>query len=436
MNFKGETMSEQRGITRRHVLAGTAAVSAGALAMPSVVRAQAHTLSWITHPAIFDAVAKGELLKPFEEANKVKVEIVTFPTESLGPRIQQELIARSPGFDVMSFADAFWTTSLGRFVEPLDALIAQSPLDGGIEDFAPGFVQQFRVPQVDKGPVLGIPQRMSCSLLYYRKDLLEKAGLAVPATIGDFHQAAAKLTAGDRYGVVFQGVQGQAGTLDFYEYAAPQGVDLLSAPDWKKAAFNTPAGVEALDIRRRLIADKLVSEGVISYGFDDAIIAIAQGRAAMSVLYSAYWPRFEDAGTSQVVGRIGYAPVFADPTKPQAYPARGWSLSVNGASRNKKLAWELIKFVTDRRQQKWMAINKGNPITRISVLADPEVQAAVPVAAALKAAFPRTKVMPNVNQLPKVYDTLGVSLGKALTGTLSAADALAEAEKAVNAILV
>lgn len=429
-------MGNTTGLTRRHLLAGAAALSTGALAMPNVVRAQAHTLSWITHPAILDAVAKGELLKPFEEANKVKVDIVTFPTEALGPRIQQELIARSPGFDVMSFADAFWTTSLGRFVEPLDALMAQSPVEGGIEDFSPGFVQQFRVPQVGKGPVLGVPQRMSCSLLYYRKDLLEKAGLAVPTTIADFYAAAAKLTEGDRFGAVFQGMQGQAGTLDFYEFASPQGVDLLTAPDWKKAGFNTPAGVEALDIRRRLIANKFAGEGVISYGFDDAIIAIAQQRAAMSVLYSAYWPRFEDPATSQVVGKIGYAPVFADPSKPQVYPARGWSLSINGASRNKQLAWELIKFVTAPRQQKWMALNKGNPITRISVLADPEVQAALPVAAALKAAFPKTKVMPNVNQLPKVYDTLGVSLGKALSGAMPAADALAEAEKAVNAILV
>ncbi|MDI6024620.1 extracellular solute-binding protein [Corticibacterium sp. UT-5YL-CI-8] len=428
-------MPKPTDFTRRQFVAGATALSAGVLAMPNVLRAQAHTLSWVTHPAIFEATGKGELLKAFEETNKVKVEIVTFPTEALGPRIQQELISRSSSFDVMSLADAFWTTSVARFVEPLDALAAASPVAGGIEDFAPGFIQQFRVPQTLEGPILGIPQRMSCSLLYYRKDLLEAKGLKVPTTIQEFYETAGKLTEGDRFGAVYQGVQGQAGTLDFYEYAAPQGADLLTAPDWKTAAFNTPAGVEALDIRRKLIADKYVSEGVVSYGFDDCINAIAQQRAAMSVLYSAYWPRFEDIKTSQVVGKIGYAPTFADPSKKQAYPARGWCMSVNAASKNKELAWELIKFVTDAPQQKWMAINKGNPVTRLSVLADPEVQAAVPVAAALKDALPKTKVMPNVSQLPKVYDTLGLSLGQALAGAKPAADALAEAEAAVNAIL-
>lgn len=423
------------GLNRRKFLTGASALTVGALAAPSIVRAQTRTLSWVTHPAIFDATGSGEMLKPFEEANGVKVEVVTFPTDALGPRIQQELIARSSSFDVMSMADAFWTTSVARFCEPLDALIASSPMPGGFEDFAPGFVQQFRVPQTSEGAVMGIPQRVSVSLLYYRKDLLEAAGIAVPKTINEYIEAAAALTTGDMFGAVYQGVQGSTGTLDFYEFASPQGANLLVSPDWKKAAFNTPAGVEALDIRRRMIAEAYVSPGVVSYGFDDAINAIAQQKAAMSVLYSAYWPRFEDAATSQVVGKIGYAPVFADPSVPQVYPARGWSMSINGSSQNKDLAWELIKFVTDAPQQKWMAINKGNPISRLSVLNDPEVQAALPIAEALSQALPKSKVMPNVSQLPAVYDTLGQYLSQALAGSLPAADALAQAEEAVNKVL-
>lgn len=428
-------MSERIPFNRRSFLAGSAALAAGTLAMPSIARAQQRTLSWITHPAISGATGEGELLKPFEEANNVKIEIVTFPTEALGPRVQQELISRSATFDVMSVADAFWTTSVARFCEPLDDLIAQSPLPDGIEDFSPGFVQQFRIPQTADGPIMGIPQRMSCSLLYYRKDLLEAAGLAVPKTINEYYEAAAQLTKGDLYGVVYQGAQGQVGSLDFYEYASPQGSDLLTGPDWKTAAFNNAAGVEALDIRRRLIADGYASPGVISYGFDDAINAIAQQRAAMSIMYSAYWPRFEDPGTSQVVGKVDYAPTFSDASLSNAYPARGWCMSINGSSGNKELAWEFIKFLTDAPQQKWMAINKGNPVSRLSVLNDPELQAAVPVTAALSQALPRTKVMPNVSKLPQVYDTLGTYIGEALSGAKPAADALAEAEVAVNALL-
>lgn len=145
--------------------------AAGALAMPAVLRAQTRTLSWVTHPAILGATGDGEMLRRFEAQSGIKVEAVTFPTEVLGQRIQQELIARSAAFDVMSMADAFWTTNIARFCEPLDPLIKAAPPPGGMADFAPGMVQQFRVPQTADGPVMGIPQRVSVSLLYYRADL-------------------------------------------------------------------------------------------------------------------------------------------------------------------------------------------------------------------------------------------------------------------------
>ncbi len=151
-------------IDRRNVLLGSAAL-VGAVAMPAVLRAQRKTVTWMTHPAILAATGDGELLRKFEAERGIKVEATTFPTEALGPRIQSEFVARSPAFDVVSVADAFWTSSLARFVEPLEDHMKRAPLPGGLEDFSPGMVQQFRVPQTPNGPIMGIPQRISVSLL-------------------------------------------------------------------------------------------------------------------------------------------------------------------------------------------------------------------------------------------------------------------------------
>ncbi|WP_376093612.1 extracellular solute-binding protein [Roseomonas sp. CCTCC AB2023176] len=416
---------------RRAILLGAAA----SLAAPAVPKAQARTLSWVTHPVILQATGDGELLRRFEAATGIRVEPVTFPTEVLGQRIQQELIARSAAFDVLSVADAFWTTSLARFCEPLDPLIRAAPPAGGMDDFSPGMVQQFRVPQTPDGPILGIPQRVSVSLLYYRADLLRAAGLPVPRTLEAFVAAAKELTRGGISGAVYQGLSGQAGVLDWYEMAAPLGADLLAAPDWKRAAFNSPGGVKALEARRRLITDGSVNAGAVGYGFDDAINAVAQGRAAMSVLFSAYWPRFADRRSSTVADTIAYAAPMRDDGVSPAYPARGWAMSVNRASAKKEMAWEFIRFLTDAPQQKWMAIEKGNPVSRLSVVRDPEFVAAVPIAAALGEALPHAKIMPNVPQLPRVYDALSRHLGAALAGTASARDALAAAEGEVNRLL-
>jgi multiple sugar transport system substrate-binding protein len=419
-------------LSRRDAIAGLAT---SALAAPHVARAQAKTLAWVTHPAILGATGDGELLRRFRDATGIIVEPTTFPTEALGPRIQAEFIARSPAFDVVSMADAFWTSALARFVEPLDAHIKTAPPPGGLADFSPGMVQQFRVPQTASGAIMGIPQRVSVSLLYYRRDLFEAAGIVVPTHFDDYLAACRRLTREGMSGSVFQGMQGQAGVLDWYEFASPQGADLLVGPEWKKAAFNSPAGVKALEQRRRMIVDGLVNPGVASYGFDDAINAVAQGKAASSLLFSAYWPRFEDPKTSQVAGRIGYAPIMREPGVNLAYPARGWSLSINKVSARKEMAWEFIRFLTDAPQQLWMAVNKGNPVSRISVAKSAELAKAVPIAGALAAALPFAKIMPNSAALPRVYDALSSQLGAALAGSKSAKDALASAETTTNAIL-
>ena len=421
-------------IDRRQVMLGTTGLL-GTLAAPAVLRAQQKAISWVTHPAILSATGDGEMLRRFESQTGIKVEATTFPTEALGPRIQAEFVARSPAFDVCSMADAFWTSSLARFVEPLDDWIRKAPPNGGMGDFSPGMVQQFRVPQTVNGPIMGLPQRVSVSLLYYRKDLLQAAGLGVPTTLEAFAAAAKTLTRDGMAGCVFQGAQGQAGVLDWYEFAAPLGVDILEAPEWKKARFNTPEGVLALDTRRKLIAEGSANPGVVSYGFDDAINAMVQKKAAMSVLFSAYWPRFEDPKSSLIVGQTGFAPPMRRPGVDLAYPARGWAMSINGASAKKEMAWEFIRFLTDAPQQKWMAINKGNPVSRISVAKDPELAAAVPIAGALAEALPFAKIMPNSPALPRVYDAISAELGAALAGSKSAKDALTAAETAVNALV-
>jgi multiple sugar transport system substrate-binding protein len=418
---------------RQFVLGTTALVTT--VAAPAVLRAQTKVISWVTHPAILGATGDGEMLRRFESQTGIKVEATTFPTEALGPRIQAEFVARSPAFDVVSVADAFWTSSLARFVEPLDEWIKKAAPNGGMADFSPGMVQQFRVPQTTNGPIMGIPQRVSVSLLYYRKDLLQAAGIAVPKTLEEFAAAAKALTKDGMQGCVFQGAQGQAGVLDWYEFAAPLGVDMLESPDWKKAKFNTPEGVFALDVRRRLIAEGSANPGVVSYGFDDAINAMIQKKAAMSVLFSAYWPRFEDPKSSQIVGQTGFAPSMRRSGVDLAYPARGWAMCINGSSAKKEMAWEFIRFLTDAPQQKWMAINKGNPVSRISVAKDPELAAVVPIAGALAEALPFAKIMPNSPALPRVYDAISTQLGPALAGSKSAKDALAAAEEAVNALV-
>lgn len=420
---------------RRAVVAGLGAVI-GSFAAPAISGTRTRSITWATHPAIFAATGNGEMLHRFEARTGIKVNTISFPTDVLGQRLQSEFIARSAAFDVVNLADSFWSTNLARFVEPLDEHHRRNPLpNGGLDDFFPAMLDQFRVPQASGGALMAIPSRVSVSLMYYRKDLLDAAGLTVPRTLDQYLGAARAMTRPGMLGLVLQGAEGQQGTLDWYDWAAPLGSDLLRAPDWKRAAFNTRAGVRALAARRALIADGTASPGSLSFSFDDAVNSIAQNRSAMSIMYAGYWQRLEDPKTSQVAGRIGWAPVFRDDGVDSAYPGRGWALAINGASSRKEMAWEFIRFMTDTPQQKWMGINKGNAITRKSVLQDPGFMRAVPVAQALAQALPRVKIMPSTRQMPRVYEALGRYVSAALGGMLPPADALHQAEMECNKVL-
>lgn len=426
-------------MNRRAALIGGA--TAGALlCAPAILRAQARTVTWITHPVIYAATADGAMFADFTAATGIRVEVTTFPTDALAQRIPAEFIAKSDAFDICSMAESFWNTALARFVEPLEDWNARAPLpDGGLDDFSPGMVAQFRIPQDDSGTTYGIPHRMSTDILFYRKDLLDQAGLAVPSTLAEYYEAAKALTRfggnADLHGAVFQGIQSQQGTLDWYSWAAGRGVDVLEAPDWKRAAFNTQAAAETLDLRRRMIEEGIVTRGALSYSFDDAINAMAQGRAAMSIMFSAYWSRLNDPASSTIVGNVGYAPVPRDPGVERAHFVRGWSVLMNKASRNKEAAWEFIRYYTSPEMQAQMAIRFGNPISRISVAQRTDVAAAVPVMPAIAESLPKAKIQPNTPQLSRVWEVLSLHVSAATAGTTPAADALAAAEAKVNALL-
>lgn len=423
---------------RRHLatlaLSGLLVLGAGG------ARAQ-QTITWITHPVIYGVTGNGELLKKFTEATGITVEVTTFPTDALGQRIPAEFIAGSDAFDVMSMAN-FWSERLARYVEPLDPYIKKAPMPGGIEAFSEGFVRQFRLPQTPEGKLYGIPQRMSVDILYYRKDLLAEAGIPVPKTLEEYHAAAKKLTRDtngdgttDIYGAVYQGIQSTQGLYDWYAWAAPSGVDILTPPDWRKPAFNSAEAIQATELRRRFITEGLASPGVLSYSFDDAISAMAQDRAAMSIMADAYWARLEDPAKSQVAGKLGYAAAPRDPAVEKAYFGRGWGLFINGRSKRKDAAWAFINWLTAPEQQLWMAVNQGNPISRPALAAHPDFVAKVPVAGALAEALPRAKLMPSSAEFGRVLDVLVKHVSAALTGSVSSADALAAADREAAAIL-
>lgn len=91
-------------------------------------------------------------------------------------------------------------------------------LDGVREDFNPAVL----TPKTYEGKVYGIPQAIDMQMLYYRKSLLDKAGVRPPQTLDELVDAARALTTKDVKGL-FLGNDGGAGVL---------GATRCAPPDW------------------------------------------------------------------------------------------------------------------------------------------------------------------------------------------------------------
>ena len=410
-------------------------------ALPAEVQAD-QTIVWATHPVIFEATGNGKLLEEFEAETGIKVEVETFPSDALQQRITAEFVTGSGAFDVVNITNSFFNRDLVRFLEPLDDYLEASPLpDGGLADFTEGFVRQYRIPQTPDGDIYGVPNRVGLDIMFYRKDLLEAAGLDVPTTWEDYVETARALTQDtdgdgktDIYGAVTQGNIWH-GIFSWFNWSASLGGDMLSPPEWNRSTLLTDANIRATELRARLVEEGSASPAVVNYGFDDAINAIAQGNAAMTVMFSAYWSRIENPERSTVVGKVGYAPAPRDPNVTEAYTGRGWALFIPEASENKDGAWEFIRFITNRKSQLFMAVEHGNAATRLSVVEHPEFQANVPIAGALAEAMPHARILPNAPEIRRIYDAISTEVNLSLAGEISGEEAMRRAAAAVSELL-
>lgn len=100
----------------------------------------------------------------------------------------------------------------------------------------------------------------------------------------------------------------------------------------------------------------------------------------------------------------------------------------------KDLAIELLKYLTSEEVQK-AAADKGAVPTRISVFNDKELSAKYPFYKTLLTGTQNSKVRPRTELWGEIENVYGIELSNALSGTKSAKQALADAQKAIEKIV-
>jgi multiple sugar transport system substrate-binding protein len=198
-------------------------------------------------------------------------------------------------------------------------------------------------------------------------------------------------------------------------------------------AFNDEAGVEALQVMVDLMES--TDPGSISYvGINDATNVFSSGQASMMMNWPFMWKPANDPASSKVVGKVGTAILPAGPAGSASIDGTD-AYTIAKLSPNPELSRQLIEFYLDKEVQKRQVLDTGWLPIRLSVLNDPEVQAAAPNAAVIleQAKNPYDSfVTPDYNA---VTTALGVEIQKALSGTQTASEALQNASDQVTEIV-
>jgi multiple sugar transport system substrate-binding protein len=127
--------------------------------------------------------------REFEKLTGAKVNIVTFGQKDVFPSMQREFANKTNKYDVVVFSPQW----MADFVKPgyLENLTNRVKADSQLQwdDIAP-FFRNFTATY--KGQIYSIPIDGDFQMVYYRTDLLEKAGIEPPQTWDDYIAIAKK----------------------------------------------------------------------------------------------------------------------------------------------------------------------------------------------------------------------------------------------------
>jgi multiple sugar transport system substrate-binding protein len=198
---------------------------------------------------------------------------------------------------------------------------------------------------IDDTP-MGVPWYVETRLLYYRKDIAEKAGITEPPANWDELKAMAKAMkeqGGARYGIALAPDNWQ----EFLPFVWQTGGEVTEGENWN---FDSPEVVEALEYYKSFFDEGLTAESVPE-GFD-----VTQGFVAGThpMFFSGPWHMslIEEQGGPEFEGKWAIAPM---PEKDSRTSFVGGSdLVVFKDSDNKDAAWKFVEYLSEAAtQQKW-----------------------------------------------------------------------------------
>ena len=327
-----------------------------------------------------------------------------------------------------------------------------APLEFGPEYDVDDLLPAIRAGLTVDGTLYAAPFYGESSMVMYRTDLMEAAGLTMPeAPTWDFiKEAAAAMTDKDAgiYGVCLRGKAGWGENMAFLTAMSNSFGARWFDMDWKPQ-FDSEAWANTLNFYLSLMTE-YGPPGASSNGFNENLTLFQQGKCGMWIDATVAASFVTDPNASTVADKVGFALAPDNGLGRRGNWLWAWSLAIPASSDSKEAATAFIDWATSKDYLALVASKEGwanvPPGTRTSLYENPEY-ASLPFAAmtlgSINAADPTN---PTVDPVPYTgvqfvaipeFQGIGTSVGQefsaALAGQKTAAEALAAAQELVTA---
>ena len=337
-----------------------------------------------TSEATPPTVVLDKIKKEFTDPTGIEVEVEIVPLEQVLAKATQDVQGQLGTYDLY-YLDQSWVATFAQDTYDPIAYYKDKP------DLAmPNFDwDDFSKPLVDglavyDGKWVGIPFDIPIFMLMYRKDILEKHGIAVPTTQEEFTAAIQKITEAEKAnGMYGTGLQAKSGhyslNCDWTQMVWNAGGSIFGAD--KKFKGNDEAGVAGLALYQEWV--KNAPPESLNSTWDGQFQMMASGQCALVESWDEFFPGL-DAADSKVQGLwMPAKPFTGKPLRPTSevgfgeIPNRahqgGSILALSKYSKNPDAAWLFMQWACSKDVMTRCTLIGGFAPMRLSSFTDPRV---------------------------------------------------------------
>ena len=232
----------------------------------------------------------------------VDVNAQLMPFEKMGELVTIAMSSKAQTFDIVYVIDST-VASYARngWLRPLDDLFAKYKNEFNLGDYSDAALKMCSY----NGRIYAVPGTVNVMMMFYRKDLLDASGKALPKTVAEYQALAKSLNSPSRAGAISCLKPTDAAMNEAHWYMNTIGQGWFD--DKWKPIFNNERGVRAIEALKE--STKSAQRGFVTAANDECTIALQQDAAAMGMQWATRARSVDDPKQSRAAGKFEWAPM-------------------------------------------------------------------------------------------------------------------------------